>query len=84
MSVGLSTGGVESASRFSWPWRHAPIAAGFPLPCGFAPAGLNTAPDLPGYDFEGDSRTIDGDGNGDPVVDEVPIRVYLPLVVRNC
>ena len=50
-------------------------------------AGLNTAPDLPDHDFEGDPRIIDGDRDGDPVVDmgvdETRIRTYLPLVLRH-
>ncbi|MGD8902112.1 MAG: right-handed parallel beta-helix repeat-containing protein [Anaerolineae bacterium] len=50
-------------------------------------AGSNTAPYLPETDFEGDPRIMDGDGDGDPIVDmgvdEVWARVYLPLVLRN-
>jgi parallel beta-helix repeat protein len=53
-------------------------------------AGNNTAPDplgLPDYDYEGDARIIDGDGDGDPIVDmgvdEARFRVYLPLVLRG-
>jgi hypothetical protein len=42
---------------------------------------------LPGYDFEGDARIIDGDGDGAPVVDmgadEARIRTYLPLLLRG-
>jgi parallel beta-helix repeat protein len=49
--------------------------------------GNNLAPNLPDHDFEGDARMIDGDADGtatvDMGVDEVPIRVYLPLVLRN-
>jgi predicted outer membrane repeat protein len=49
--------------------------------------GSNTEPDLPGYDFEGDARIIDGDGDGAPVVDmgadEARIRTYLPLLLRG-
>jgi predicted outer membrane repeat protein len=50
-------------------------------------AGDNAAPGLPDYDFEGDPRIIDGDGDGtatvDMGVDEARIRVYLPLVLRG-
>ena len=50
-------------------------------------AGTNAAPILPPYDFEGDTRIIDGDGDGTPTVDmgvdEVPIRAYLPLVLKG-
>ena len=52
-------------------------------------AGTNDAPDPPGlpeYDFEGDPRIMDGNNDGDPVVDmgvdEAWTRVYLPLVLR--
>jgi maltose-binding protein MalE len=53
-------------------------------------AGANDAPNLPLYDFEGDPRVIDGNGDGAAVVDmgidEVPgnvgMHVYLPLVLR--
>ena len=54
--------------------------------------GNNEAPDLPDYDFEGDDRILDGDGNVTAIVDmgvdEVAIdwpyfRVYLPVVLRN-
>jgi hypothetical protein len=55
-------------------------------------AGDNLAPDLPEYDFEGDDRILDGNGDGtataDMGVDEVAVtgtcfRVYLSLVLRN-
>ena len=55
-------------------------------------AGDNDAPYLPDYDFEGDDRIVDGDGNGtatvdmgvDEVVDGLPcLQVYLPVVLRN-
>jgi len=54
-------------------------------------AGYN-APDLPDYDFEGDDRILDGDGNGTAIVDmgvdEVAVagtclHVYLPVVLRG-
>ncbi len=32
-------------------------------------AGDNTAPEIPGLDFDGDDRIIDGDGNGNAIVD---------------
>ena len=55
-------------------------------------AGDNEAAHLPEYDFEGDDRILDGDGDGtatvDMGVDEVAVvgtcfRVYLPLVFRG-
>jgi hypothetical protein len=50
-------------------------------------AGTNAAPDLSELDFEGDARIVDGDRDGaaivDMGVDEVLLRVYLPVVVRN-
>jgi len=55
-------------------------------------AGENTAPDLPLYDFEGDGRIVDGDGDGEPVVDmgvdEVAVvrpylRLCLPAVLKG-
>ncbi len=49
--------------------------------------GANDAPNLPDIDFEGEGRVVDGNGDGiaivDMGVDEVPIRVYLPLVLRR-
>jgi hypothetical protein len=54
-------------------------------------AGTDDVPDPPGlpdYDFEGDPRIIDGDSDGDPVVDmgvdeALWHPVYLPLVLRD-
>ena len=50
-------------------------------------AGDNDAPFLPEQDYEGDARIVDGDGDGEPVVDmgvdEVRVRVYLPLVLKG-
>jgi hypothetical protein len=50
-------------------------------------AGNNAAPNLPAHDFEGDSRIIDGNRDGSAIVDmgvdEVRLRVYLPLVLRD-
>jgi predicted outer membrane repeat protein len=51
-------------------------------------AGSNSAPNLPGTDFEGDPRIVDGDRDGtttvDMGVDEALWRlVYLPLVLRG-
>jgi hypothetical protein len=50
--------------------------------------GTNDAQNLPSNDFEGDDRILDGDGNGEAIVDmgvdEVfwyP-SVYLPVVLR--
>jgi predicted outer membrane repeat protein len=52
--------------------------------------GSNSAPSLPAFDFEGDPRIVDGDGDGtataDMGVDEAPgitQRLYLPLVIRH-
>jgi hypothetical protein len=52
-------------------------------------AGTDDVPDPPGLpdtDFEGDARIIDGDGDGEPIVDmgvdEAWARVYLPLVLK--
>jgi parallel beta-helix repeat protein len=53
--------------------------------------GNNLAPDLPDFDFEGDGRILDGDGDGTAIVDmgvdEVAVagtcsRRYLPLVLK--
>ena len=50
-------------------------------------AGSNAAPNLPAHDFEGDPRLLDGDGDGtatvDMGVDEVRLRLWLPLVLRS-
>ena len=51
-------------------------------------AGTNTPSNLPLYDFEGDPRIIDGDGDGEPVVDmgvdeALWHPVYLPLILRS-
>jgi parallel beta-helix repeat protein len=51
-------------------------------------AGSNAAPYLPAYDFEGDDRILDGDGDGEPVVDmgvdeAFWYPVYLPLVLKG-
>jgi len=52
-------------------------------------AGTNDAPNLPAYDFEGDPRVVDGNGDGiavvDMGVDEVfgGHAVYLPLIFRS-
>jgi len=39
-------------------------------------AGNNLAPDLPEYDFEGDPRVLDGDGDGSAIVDMGVDEVY--------
>ena len=48
---------------------------------------MPSAAGLPAHDFEGDTRVLDGDGDGEPrvdmCVDEVQLRVYPPLVVRS-
>jgi len=55
-------------------------------------AGNNDAPNLPEYDFEGDERVLDGDGNVTVIVDMgadevaadwIYFRVCLPVVLRN-
>ena len=47
-------------------------------------AGSNSAPSLPDYDFEGDNRILDGDGNGSVIADmgadeapELPTEVWI-------
>ncbi len=44
-------------------------------------AGDNTAPDLPDYDFEGDDRILDGDGNGEATVD-MGLDEFIPILVE--
>ena len=49
--------------------------------------GTNDAPDLPPYDFEGNTRIMDGDRDGVPTVDmgvdeAFGYSVHLPLVLR--
>jgi hypothetical protein len=51
-------------------------------------AGNNDAPNLPGYDFEGDARIMDVDEDGTPVIDmgvdeALWHPIYLPLVVSE-
>ena len=51
-------------------------------------AGTNDAPNLPGYDFEGDPRVMDGNRDGTAIVDmgidEVyGYAIYLPLIFRS-
>ena len=50
-------------------------------------AGSNDAPHLPDGDFEGQTRIVDGDRDGtatvDMGVDEVLLRLYLPLVLTG-
>ena len=50
--------------------------------------GDNDALELPGHDFEGDDRILDGDGDGDAIVDmgvdeALWCPVYLPLVFKG-
>jgi predicted outer membrane repeat protein len=49
--------------------------------------GDNDADFLPDYDFEGDGRIVDGDSDGtatvDMGVDEVLLRVYLPVTLKD-
>ena len=44
--------------------------------------GSNNAPDLPDNDFEGNSRTIDGDRDGTPTVD-IGAFEYKPTVIAD-
>ncbi len=44
-------------------------------------AGDNTTPDLPDYDFEGDDRIMDGDGNGEAIVD-MGVDEFIPILVE--
>jgi len=52
-------------------------------------AGTNGAEGLPAYDFEGDDRILDGDGDGEAIVDMGVDEafwyppVYLPVVLRG-
>ncbi|MEA3357882.1 MAG: choice-of-anchor Q domain-containing protein [Thermodesulfobacteriota bacterium] len=50
------------------------------LPC--IDKGNNNAPDLPDNDFEGNSRTIDGDRDGTPTVDIGEFE-YKPTVIAD-
>jgi predicted outer membrane repeat protein len=82
-------GNIDADPRFADPDNgdfHLSVCS----PC--IDAGDNDAPDLPGYDFEGDDRILDGSGNGtatvDMGVDEVAVagtclRIYLPLILRD-
>jgi len=54
--------------------------------------GNNAAPGLPDFDFEGDARIVDGNGDGNAIVDMgvdevvggVPrFRLYLPAVLTG-
>jgi hypothetical protein len=88
-------GGYEGEGNIdAYPWFVDPTNGDFHLgacsPC--IDRGDNLAPDLPDFDFEGDVRIWDGDGDGvasvDMGVDEVAIvgtcfRVYLPLTLRE-
>jgi hypothetical protein len=78
----------------AYPWFVDPENGDFHLggcsPC--IDRGSNLAPDLPAFDFEGDNRVLDGDGDGiaivDMGVDEVTVvgtcfHVYLPMVLRG-
>ena len=53
----------------------------------FVGAFLKEVPLRRAYDFEGDARIIDGDSDGDPIVDmgvdEARTHVYLPLVCKR-
>jgi parallel beta-helix repeat protein len=69
---------------------HGDLHLGATSPC--IDAGDNDALHLPTYDFEGDGRALDGDGNltriVDMGVDEVAVdwpyfRVYVPVVLRG-
>ena len=88
-------GGHEGEGNIdAYPWFVDPTNGDFHLgacsPC--IDRGDNLAPDLPDFDFEGDVRIWDGDGDGvtsvDMGVDEVAIvgtcfHVYLPLTLRE-
>jgi hypothetical protein len=78
----------------AYPWFVDPASGDFHLgACSRCiDAGNNEAQDLPDFDFEGDDRVVDGDGNGtatvDIGVDEVAVagtcfRVYMPVVLRG-
>jgi len=47
-----------------------------PSPC--IDAGYNSAPSLPGTDYEGDPRVFDGDGNGTATADMGADEYYIP------
>jgi hypothetical protein len=59
-------GNIDADPRFADP-NHGDIHLGAGSPC--VDAGANAAPDLPDYDFEGDPRIIDGNNDGEPIVD---------------
>jgi hypothetical protein len=78
----------------AYPWFVDPDNGDFHLgacsPC--IDGGDNLVPDLPEFDFEGDDRILDGDGDGVAVVDmgadEVATagacsRIHLPLTLRG-
>ncbi len=79
------TGNINEDPRFVSP-GSGDFHLGPGSPC--IDAGTNAAPDLPAFDFEGDDRVIDGDGDGtatvDMGVDEASgYVVFLPLVLRG-
>jgi hypothetical protein len=78
-------GNIDADPRFLDP-GNGDLHLGPGSPC--IDVGSNAAPNLPPYDFEGDDRIRDGDGDGTPTVDmgvdeAYWLPVYLPLVLKG-
>jgi hypothetical protein len=78
-------GNIESDPLFVDP-GNGDLHLGPDSPC--IDAGDNDSPYLPDFDFEGDARVLDGDGDGTAIVDmgvdeAFWSRLYFPMVLRG-
>jgi hypothetical protein len=71
------TGNIDADPLFVDP-GNGDFHLGAGSPC--IDAGDNLAPNLPAYDFEGDDRILDGDGNGSAIVD-MGVDEYIVLTI---